>query len=260
MGSDLLVVDIGNTHVVMGVYRGREFLADWRIHTKTRRTEDELAITIKELFRLEQMEFSSIGAAAISCVVPPLLPDFVHFCKRFFGVQPLVVGPGVRTGISVKVDDPREVGADRITNAAGAISLYKPPLIIVDFGTAITFDVVSAQNEYLGGAIAPGMSMSLAALSVNTAMLPRVELAKPPSVIGSNTINSMQSGMFYGFVSMVDGIVRKIKPLLGEEVTVIATGGEARLVAEASETINKLESRLTLEGLRVIHENTRKGR
>ncbi|MDH5637134.1 MAG: type III pantothenate kinase [Nitrospinota bacterium] len=258
MSGDLFVADIGNTHMVMGVYRGRELLASWRIHTRTPRTEDELAVALSQLFRLASMEFSSIGATAISCVSPTTLREFVKFTERFLKCHPLVVGPGVKTGVSVKVDDPREVGADRIANAAGGMSLHKPPLIIVDFGTAITFDAISAKCEYLGGAIVPGMTMSLNALSANTAKLPRVELAEPPLVIGTNTINSMQSGVFHGFVSLVDGIVRKIKPLLGAEVTVIATGGEAGLVASGSETIDVVEKNLTLEGLRVIHENTRK--
>lgn len=258
--SRLLVVDIGNTHIVMGVFEGKKLLANWRIHTKTRRTEDELAITISQLFHIAGMDSTSIGDVVISCVVPPLLADFIEYAEHFIGCKPMVVGPGVKTGVSVKVDDPREVGADRITNAAGGMALHKPPLIIVDFGTAITFDAISANCEYLGGAIVPGMTMSLSALSANTAKLPRVELAEPPHVIGTNTINSMQSGVFYGFVSLVDGIVRRMSPLLGDEVTVIATGGEAELVAGASEMITIVENDITLVGLRVIYENTRKGK
>lgn len=252
------MVDIGNTNVVLGVYRGKKLLAHWRIHTSAPRTEDELAITINQLFAMDKIGPGSIGDAIISCVAPPVLPEFVRLCARIFNCQPLVVGPGVKTGVSVKVDDPREVGADRIANAAGALALHKPPLIIVDFGTAITIDAISANGEYLGGAIAPGMRMSMAALSTNTAKLPKVELLRPPSVIGTNTITAMQSGVFHGFVGMVDGIVKKMNPLLGGKAMVIATGGEAGLVAGASETIQKVEENLTLEGLRVIHENTRK--
>ena len=260
MGGDLLVVDIGNTNVVLGVYRGKNLLAHWRLHTRSPRTEDELSIAISQLFAMDGMDMKSIGDAIISCVAPQILPEFVRFCANRLHCQALLVGPGVKTGVSVKTDDPREVGADRITNAAGALAKYKPPLIIVDFGTAITIDAISANCEYLGGAIAPGMGLAAAALSANTAKLPKVELTQPPSVIGTNTVDAMRSGLFNGFAGMVDGIVRRMLPLLGGKATVIATGGEAALVAGASETIEKVEENLTLEGLRVIHENTRKAR
>ncbi|MDH4183621.1 MAG: type III pantothenate kinase [Nitrospinota bacterium] len=260
MSGDLFVADIGNTHIVLGVYRGKQLMAHWRIHTRTPRTGDELAITVSQLFGLAGLMTNSIKHVAVSCVAPQVLPDFIRFCHGLFGCQPMVVGPGVKTGVAVKVEEPREVGADRITNAAGALSLFSPPMIIVDFGTAITIDAITANCEYIGGAIVPGMYMSMMALAANTAKLPKVELLQPPSVIGANTVHAMQSGVFHGFVSLVDGIVKKMKPLLGPNVTVIATGGEAGLVAGASETIEKVEENLTLEGLRVIHENTRKVR
>lgn len=250
----LLVIDVGNTQMVLGVYDGASLLAHWRLDTKARRTEDELAIVVGQLFNLEGLDLKSVANVAISCVVPPLLPPLSRFCAKTFSLDPLIVGPGVKTGVVIKVDDPREVGADRIANVAGALSLFPPPLIIVDFGTAITLDAVSAGSEYLGGAIVPGIQLSLNALHHNAAKLPKVEIAEPPSVIGSNTIHSMQSGAFYGYVSLVDGIVEKMKAVLGTKTKILATGGEAALIASSSLTIDRVEENLTIEGLRVIHE------
>ncbi|MBI5816540.1 MAG: type III pantothenate kinase [Nitrospinae bacterium] len=257
MKSHLLAIDIGNTNIVIGVYSGEKLVAHWRMITKGRRTEDEMAVTVGQFFAMGGLSMDMIKDAAISCVVPPILPAITRFCERFIGRDPLVIGPGIKTGVSINVDNPREVGADRIANAAGALVKYVPPLIIVDFGTAITVDAVSAKSEYIGGAIVPGVRLSLNALYHHAAKLPEVEFAEPPSVIGRNTIHSMQSGAFFGYASLVDGIVERMKPQLSPNAKVIATGGEAALVAPASKTIEAVEEHLTLEGLRAIYAKNR---
>ncbi len=254
MKNYLLTIDVGNTQIVIGVYKERKLKAHWRLDTKARRTEDELTIMVSQLFRLADIGMDMVSGVAICCVVPPLTPMLIQFCKKAFDLAPLVVGPGIKTGIPIDMDDPREVGADRIANAAGGLLLYDPPLIVVDFGTAITIDAISESSEYKGGVIVPGLSLSLNALYHNAARLPKVELAEPPSVIGRNTIHSMQSGAYYGYVSLVDGIVKRMKPELGDNATVIATGGEVGMLANASETIEHVEENLTLEGLRAIYE------
>lgn len=260
-GGKLLVVDIGNTNIVLGVYEDGRLLAHFRLDTKSRRTEDEFAVITSQLFSLSGLSMKDVRDAVISCVAPPILNTMTRFCARTFDCDPLIIGPGIKTGVPINIDNPRELGADRIVNAAGALARYSPPLIIVDFGTAITMDAISPKGEYIGGVIAPGMRLSLNALCHNAAKLPEVEIVKPASVIGRNTISSMQSGAFYGFASMVDGIVNRMKPLLAPpEPTVIATGGEARLVAPASTTIEEVEDNLTLEGLRVIYHKNRPGR
>lgn len=254
----LLVADIGNTNIVLGVYEQDRLLAHFRLETKSRRTEDEFAVITSQLFNLHGLAIKDVRDAIISCVVPPVLNTMARFCSKTFKCDPLIVGPGIKTGVPINIDNPRELGADRIVNAAGALARYPAPLIIVDFGTAITLDAVSAKGEYVGGVIAPGMRLSLNALYHNAAKLPEVESVKPASVIGRNTISSMQSGAYYGFASLVDGIVNRMKPLLSPpEALVIATGGEARLVAPASTTIEKVEDNLTLEGLRVIYHRNR---
>jgi len=254
----LLVIDIGNTQIVLGVYDGEDIVASWRIDTRKKRTEDEFAIIVSQLFTLGGVAMESVSDVAISCVVPAVLPIVTSFAKSAFSCDPLIVGPGVKTGVSINIENPKELGADRIANAAGALASYKPPLILVDFGTAITIDVVSAKSEYLGGAIVPGIRLSLNALYERAAKLPDIEFARPPSVIGKNTVTSMQSGAYYGYVSLVDGIVNRVKESLAPKMPkVIATGGEARLVAPASSTIDVVEERLTLDGLRVIHMKNR---
>ncbi|VAX23769.1 Pantothenate kinase type III, CoaX-like [hydrothermal vent metagenome] len=258
MTSCLLVVDIGNTHIVLGVFEGAKLMAHWRIATKQKRTEDELAIIINELFGLKELDIKRVNDMVISCVSPPVLPSFIIFAQNTFSCEPLVIGPGVKTGVSINIDNPREVGADRIANAAGALASHKPPFIIVDFGTAITIDMISADSEYMGGAIVPGVRLSLNALYHHAAKLPEVEFIKPPSVIGRNTVHSMQSGAYYGYASLVDGIVSRMKEHIGPPYPmVIATGGEAGLIAPASETITIVEDNLTLVGLRAIHEKNR---
>lgn len=250
----ILVFDVGNTNIVLGVYKDRELVANWRLSTNRHRTSDEYGIMLKELFCIAGLEMESIHAMVISTVVPPITYTLENMCRKFFNINPLVVGPGIKTGLPVKYENPREVGADRIVNAVAGIEKYGYPLIIVDFGTATTFCAINDKGEYLGGAIAPGIGISTEALFVNAAKLPRVEIVKPTTIIGRNTVNSMQSGIFYGFVGQVDEIARRMKKELGEDTKVIATGGLAQLIAESSTTIEKVDPFLTLIGLILIYE------
>ncbi|HBC94748.1 MAG TPA: type III pantothenate kinase [Pelotomaculum sp.] len=250
----ILVFDVGNTNIVLGVYNDRELVANWRLSTNRHRTSDEYGVMLKELFDIAGLEMKSIHAMVISTVVPPLTYTLEKMCRKFFNISPLVVGPGIKTGLPVKYENPREVGADRIVNAVAAIEKYGCPLIIVDFGTATTFCAINARGEYLGGAIAPGIGISTEALFARAAKLPRVEIAKPSALIGRNTVSSMQAGIYYGFVGQVDEIARRMKKELGENTMVIATGGLAPLIAESSATIEKVDSFLTLTGLILIYE------
>tara|TARA_B100001964_G_scaffold245791_2_gene336281 strand:- start:61424 stop:62200 length:777 start_codon:yes stop_codon:yes gene_type:complete len=254
MSHSLLVVDVGNTQTVLGIYENNKLKASWRLETKLHHTEDELAVTVHQLFMLDGIATSLVDDIIISSVVPPQLPQLVRFCKKIFDIEPLLVIPGIKTGLSIKVDNPREVGADRIANAAGGLALYNPPLILVDFGTAITVDAISSQSEYLGGTIIPGIGISLNALNKKAAKLPKVEISKPPSIVGKNTVHAIQAGAYYGYGSLVDGVVSKMKTTLDGSVTVIATGGEASLIATASSTIEHVEENLTLIGLHSIYK------
>jgi len=254
----LLVIDVGNTNTVLGLYRGEELLRSWRLHTDRARTADEWALTVHELFGLAGLDFPVVEEVIISCVVPPVLFAVEELCREYFRLEPWVVGPGIRTGMPILYDNPQEVGADRIVNAVAAYARQRRSLIVVDFGTATTFDVISARGEYLGGAIAPGLAISAEALFQRASKLPRVEIACPPQVVAKNTVNSMQAGLFYGYVGLVDGIVARMKQELGEEPYVLATGGLAGVVAPFSQTINEVEANLTLEGLRIIFELNKK--
>lgn len=250
----LFVIDIGNTNIVCGVYRDKRLTHSWRVSTDRQRTADEYGMLMNQFFASNELRLDSVVGIAVSSVVPPLTPEISRMCVRYFGIEPLVVGPGTRTGLKIRYDNPHEVGADRIVNAVAAYERYGGPVIVVDFGTATTFCAISASAEYLGGVIAPGIGISSEALFQRAARLPRVEITKPETVVGRNTVRSMQSGILYGFVGQVDEIVRRMKAELGWAPRVIATGGLAELIANESAEIDEVNGDLTLEGLRIIYE------
>ena len=254
----LLTVDIGNTNTVIGIFKGERLWQHWRIGTVRERTSDEYGVVLSELFRGGNVDVSSLRGAIISCVVPSLNETFVEALSKYAGIRPLVVGPGIKTGISVLTDDPREVGADRVVNAVAAYNLYSGASIVVDFGTAVTFDFITSKGEYLGGAIAPGISISIDALFERAARLPRVEIVRPRRIIGRNTVESIQSGLFHGFASMVEGIVERMKKESPEPLKVIATGGMAHLFKDEITSIDVFDEFLTLKGLRIIYEVNRR--
>jgi len=253
----LFVIDVGNTNIVLGIYREKELVCHWRISTDRQRTSDEYGILIYNLFQHMNVDMKEINAVVISSVVPPLIVPLQRMCVRYFGGDPLIVGPGIKTGIRIHYENPREVGADRIVNAIGAYEKYGGPLIIVDFGTATTFCAIAANGDYLGGAIAPGIGISTEALFQRAAKLPRIELVLPKTVICHNTVASMQAGIILGFVGQVDEVVRRMKQELSADAKVIATGGLANLIAKDSSTIEVVEPFITLEGLRIIYERNR---
>ena len=253
----LLVIDVGNTNIVLGVYKDTELLDHWRISTDRQRTTDEYGVLIRELFYLNDLRADDINAIIISSVVPPVVPTLERMCQRYFGLSPLLIGPGVKTGMDIRYDNPREVGADRIVNAVAAYEKYGGPVFIVDFGTATTFCAVDAKGVYLGGSICPGIGISTEALVQRTAKLPRIELKRTDSVICRNTIESMQAGVFYGFVGQVEGIVSRMRRELDMSARVVATGGLAVVIAPATKAIDVVEPMLTLEGLRIIYERNR---
>mgnify|MGYP001013188556 FL=1 len=253
----LLVIDVGNTNIVLGVYKDTELLDHWRISTDRQRTTDEYGVLIRELFYLNDLRADDINAIIISSVVPPVVPTLERMCQRYFGLSPLLIGPGVKTGMDIRYDNPREVGADRIVNAVAAYEKYGGPVIIVDFGTATTFCAVDAKGVYLGGSICPGIGIATEALVQRTAKLPRIELKRTDSVICRNTIESMQAGVFYGFVGQVEGIVSRMRRELDMSARVVATGGLAVVIAPATKAIDVVEPMLTLEGLRIIYERNR---
>jgi len=250
----LLVIDVGNTNTVLGVYDGEVLVDHWRIRTERERTSDEWGIFFRDLFLFDHIDFRDVEGIIISSVVPPVLNMLEGMAKKYFQIDPLIVGHEIETGIPILYDNPAEVGADRIVNAVAAYARYKKSVIVVDFGTATTFDYVSPKGEYMGGAIAPGLGISSDALFLRTSKLPRVEIVRPKRVVGKNTNQSIQSGLFFGYVGLVDGIVHRMKKEVRSNPMVIATGGLADLIAGESETIEEINQFLTLEGLRIIYE------
>jgi type III pantothenate kinase len=253
----IMVFDIGNTNMVIGVYEDETLITHWRLRTDTLKTCDEYGMLLKSLFDYACLDMRNITAVVLSSVVPTLMMELEWMSRKFFSCRPLIVGPGTRTGLAIKYDNPREVGADRVVNAVSAIHKYGGPLIIIDFGTATTFCVVNEKGEYLGGAIAPGIQSSTEALVSRAAKLPRVELLKPKKLIGRNTVSSMQAGIMYGFVGQVEGIVHRMKKEMGNEPRVVATGGLAAVIARETDVIDTIDDFLTLEGLRLIYELNR---
>ena len=249
----LLAVDIGNTDTTLGVFEGEELRATWHMATGIHRMADEYAALLLNLLHHQGLDISEIKEIALCSVVPPLIATFDELCQRYFNLSPLVVGAGVKTGVRIRMDNPREVGADRIANAAAAHHLYGGPVIITDLGTATTFDTVSREGDYLGGAIAPGIGTAAEALFTQAAMLPRVELTHPKRAIGTSTITAMQSGIVFGYVGLIEGIVARIQQELGERAKVVATGGFAELIARETAVIDVVNPDLTLIGLRLIY-------
>ncbi|GED55111.1 MULTISPECIES: type III pantothenate kinase [Brevibacillus] len=250
----LLVMDIGNSNIVMGLYEGETLRHHWRVATDRNKTEDEYGMLVRSLFDSVGLTLDSVDGVIISSVVPPINVMMERMCEKYLRHKPLIVGPGIKTGLNIKYEYPREVGTDRIVNAVAAIHEYGTPLIVVDFGTATTFCYVDERGQYWGGAIAPGIGISTEALVSRAAKLPRIEIAKPSSVVGRNTISAMQAGIYYGFVGQVEGIVRRIKAEYGTQPTVVATGGLAPLIANEAECIDVVDGDLTLKGLRLIYE------
>jgi type III pantothenate kinase len=249
----LFCIDIGNTNVVLGVTDKERILHHWRIRTEKEVTPDELGILVGNLFQSVGLSFNDIKDTIVSCVVPPLLNTIEEFSRRYFNIKPMIVGPGLKTGMPIHYDNPKEVGADRIVNAVGAYEKYRSALVVVDFGTATTFDYIGPGGAYIGGAIAPGVLISCEALFQKASKLPRVEIfVRPKSVIARDTISSMNVGIIYGYAGLVDGIVNRIRKESGEELTVVATGGLAPLICDVSTTIDHVEEFLTLQGLMVI--------
>ena len=254
----LLAIDVGNTNISLGLFGpARTLRADWRLETRTGRTADEYTALVAELFRRAGLELGAVKAAVVSSVVPPVLAPLERFCRSTFGLEPLVVGPGIKTGVPVLYENPREVGADRIVNAVAAHERWPGGAIVVDFGTATTFDVVTPRGEYAGGVIAPGLTVSAEALYHATAKLPRVELVRPPSALGRNTVASMQAGLVFGYAGLVDAIIERLRAEVDFSPHVVGTGGLAALIARETRSIQECDDMLTLRGLAIINERNR---
>lgn len=257
----ILVVDVGNTNTVLGVYKEKELLIEWRLSTDSKKTADEYGIQVMQLFYQRNIKIEHITGVIVSSVVPNIMYSLEHMIRKYFKLTPMIVGPGVKTGINVKYDNPKEVGADRIVNAVSAHAIYKRALILIDFGTATTFCAISKNANYIGGTICPGIKIASEALFERAARLPRVELIKPETVICKDTVSSMQAGIIYGYIGQVDYIVNKIKSEMidmgEEEPFVVATGGLSKVISKDSATIDEFNPYLTLEGLRMIYEKNK---
>lgn len=250
----ILVIDVGNTNITIGVYEDKELLKHWRMTTDRHRTSDELGMMVLDFFQYGGISSKAIEGIIISSVVPPIMHSLEAMCFKYFEIEPLIVGPGIKTGLNLQVENPREVGADRIVNAVAVIEEYGAPAIIVDFGTATTFCYIDEKSRYHGGAIAPGIMISTEALYNRAAKLPRVDVTEAPKVIGKSTVNSMQSGIYYGFIGQYEGIVKAMKQETSTEPIVVATGGLARLISGKLEITDKVDPFLTLKGLRILFE------
>jgi type III pantothenate kinase len=253
----LLAFDVGNTTIAVGLFRGKKLVKSWKIKTDSDKTGDEYGAIMLHLMQVAKLQAGKVTGAIISCVVPPLTPAIEETCRNYFGTTALVVGPGLKTGMPILFENPLEVGADRITASVAAFEKYGGPVIVVDFGTATTFDAVSAKGEYLGGAIAPGIQIAAEALYLKTARLPRIEIRKPKRAIGRTTVSSMQSGLYFGYIGLVTNTIEEIRKELGKTARVIATGGFGSQITAELPAIEAYEPDLVLEGLRIIHERNR---
>ena len=253
----LLAIDRGNTNIALGIFEGETLRATWNVATDIDKTADEYTVLLLNLLPMEGLNLSDIDHVSIACVVPPLLTIFEELSQRYFNISPLIVGPGVKTGVRICTDNPREVGADRVANAAAAHHLYSGPMILIDFGTATTLDVLSEEGDYLGGAIAPGILIAAEALFERASKLPRVELVPPEHAIGKNTVTTMQSGIIFGYVGLIESLVNRMNHELGQDAYVVATGGLAAIIARQTKVVNTVNMHLTLIGLRLIHELNR---
>ncbi|MBN2804588.1 MAG: type III pantothenate kinase [Deltaproteobacteria bacterium] len=253
----ILVSDIGNTHTSLGLFKDDTLILKWNVQTSKERTTDEWGLTFKSFFEMHSIKLSEISGVAISSVVPPAVFALKQAAQKYLNCNPLMVGPGIKTGLSLRYDNPKEIGADRVVNAVAAKHYYKKAAIIIDFGTATTFDCVSNNGEYLGGVICPGIGISLDALVTKTAKLSKVEIAKPPSVIGKTTEHAMQSGILYGYTSMVDGLIKRLIKEMNDTPVIIATGGLSQIITQESETIEHYEPDLAMNGLKIIFEKNR---
>jgi len=254
----LLAINVGNTNISVGIYEGKRLVNSWRLATIKEKTSDEFGVFFTTIFRNENISPGDVEAVIIASVVPPIMYSLEHSVRKYFSKEPIVIGPGIKTGINVRYENPRELGADRIVNAVAAFELYGGPIIVVDFGTATTFNAVSGKGEFLGGVICPGVKISAEALYQRTAKLPRIELVSTDSVLGRNTAVSMQSGIYNGYIGQVNHIVQKMKAEMKEDnIKVIATGGFSRIIADGAPSIDEQNANLTLEGLRIIYEKNK---
>ncbi|WP_163655617.1 type III pantothenate kinase [Listeria sp. PSOL-1] len=253
----ILVIDVGNTNCTLGLYENNKLIQHWRMQTNRNRTSDEVGISVLNFFSYSNIEVKSITGIIISSVVPPVMHAMTTMCTRYFGIKPLIVGPGIKTGLNLKVENPREIGADRIVNAVATIEEYGAPAIVVDFGTATTFCYIDEKGIYQGGAIAPGIMISTEALYTNAAKLPRVDITAANDIIGKSTVASMQSGIFYGFIGQYEGIISEIKQQMQTNPVVVATGGLARLITEKSASVDVLDPFLTLKGLKILYHRNK---